>query len=168
MALNPTENTLTASSTRVERFKVKSPFATSSANQNSHSSGARFAKSDPDYALGLARPGARWRPNARMSRALSKSRAIPRRGLSREEAAVYLGISSTTFDELRKRGVVDLPRVIGGRKLWDKQTQRQSRRGKPWRFLRNGDFAGIGFFAQDQFVARSNDLTCISHFSSGL
>ena len=54
-----------------------------------------------------------------MSRALSKIRPVPRRGLSREEAAVYLGISSTTFDELRKRGVVDLPRVIGGRKLWD-------------------------------------------------
>jgi hypothetical protein len=54
-----------------------------------------------------------------MSRALSKIRPVPRRGLSREEAAVYLGISPGTFDELRKRGGVDLPRVIGGRKLWD-------------------------------------------------
>jgi hypothetical protein len=44
---------------------------------------------------------------------------VPRRGLSREEAAVYLGISPNTFDELRKLRRVDLPRVIGGRKLWD-------------------------------------------------
>ena len=54
-----------------------------------------------------------------MSRALSKSRPVPRRGLCREEAAVYLGISPNTFDELRKLGRVDSPRVIGGRKLWD-------------------------------------------------
>ena len=54
-----------------------------------------------------------------MSRALSKIRPVPRRGLSREEAAVYLGISPGTFDDLRKRGGVDLPRIIGGRKLWD-------------------------------------------------
>jgi len=54
-----------------------------------------------------------------MSRALSKSRPLPRRGLSREEAAMYLGISAGTFDELRRLGRVDSPRVIGGRKLWD-------------------------------------------------
>ena len=54
-----------------------------------------------------------------MSRALSKSRPVPRRGLSREEAAMYLGISAGTFDELRRLGRVDSPRVIGGRKLWD-------------------------------------------------
>ena len=54
-----------------------------------------------------------------MTRALSKSRPLPRRGLSREEAAMYLGISAGTFDELRRLGRVDSPRVIGGRKLWD-------------------------------------------------
>jgi hypothetical protein len=32
---------------------------------------------------------------------------------------MYLGVSATTFDELRKLGRVDLPRIIGGRKLWD-------------------------------------------------
>lgn len=32
---------------------------------------------------------------------------------------MYLGISAGTFDELRKLGRVDSPRVIGGRKLWD-------------------------------------------------
>jgi hypothetical protein len=54
-----------------------------------------------------------------MSRALSKARPVPRRGLSREEAAMYLGVSAGTFDELRKLGRVDSPRVIGDRKLWD-------------------------------------------------
>jgi hypothetical protein len=54
-----------------------------------------------------------------MTRALSKTRPVPRRGLSREEGAVYLGVSPTTFDDLRKRGRIDSPRIIGGRKLWD-------------------------------------------------
>jgi hypothetical protein len=56
-----------------------------------------------------------------MSRALSKIRAtnLPRRGLSREEAAMYLGIGAGTFDDMRARGQIEPPRVIGGRKLWD-------------------------------------------------
>jgi hypothetical protein len=56
-----------------------------------------------------------------MSRSLSKIRAtsLPRRGLSREEAAMYLGISSGTFDEMRATGQVEPPRLIKGRKLWD-------------------------------------------------
>ena len=56
-----------------------------------------------------------------MSRSLSKVRAInlPRRGLSREEAAMYLGISGSTFDEMRSTGQIEPPRLIKGRKLWD-------------------------------------------------
>ena len=56
-----------------------------------------------------------------MSRALSKIRAnsLPRRGLSREEAAMYLGVGAGTFDELRASGRVEPPRLIKGRKLWD-------------------------------------------------
>jgi hypothetical protein len=56
-----------------------------------------------------------------MSRALSKIRvaSLPRRGLSREEAAMYLGIGTTVFDELRASGQIDAPRIIKGRKLWD-------------------------------------------------
>jgi hypothetical protein len=56
-----------------------------------------------------------------MSRALSKIRtaALPRRGLSREEAAIYLGVSGSTFDELRSLGKIEPPRMIGARKLWD-------------------------------------------------
>jgi hypothetical protein len=56
-----------------------------------------------------------------VSRSLSKIRAVglPRRGLSREEAAIYLGISASTFDELRSSRMIDPPRMIKGRKLWD-------------------------------------------------
>jgi hypothetical protein len=46
-------------------------------------------------------------------------RPIPRRGLSREEAAIYLGISPSKFDELRKDGRVGPARLIDGRKVWD-------------------------------------------------
>lgn len=52
-------------------------------------------------------------------RAQSKTRPIPRRGMSRDESAVYLGISSTKFDELRHAGQIEPPRLIGNRKLWD-------------------------------------------------
>jgi hypothetical protein len=56
-----------------------------------------------------------------MSRALSRVRAasLPRRGLSRDEAAMYLGVGAGTFDEMRSTGQVDAPRLIKGRKLWD-------------------------------------------------
>lgn len=47
------------------------------------------------------------------------TRLSPRRGLSREEAAAYLGISPSKFDELRKDGRVGAARLIDGRKVWD-------------------------------------------------
>jgi hypothetical protein len=43
----------------------------------------------------------------------------PRRGLSRVDAAYYLGISPSKFDELRKDGRVGPARLIDGRKVWD-------------------------------------------------
>jgi hypothetical protein len=46
-------------------------------------------------------------------------RPCPRRGLSRVEAAVYLGCSPSKFDELRKDGRVGPARLIDGRKVWD-------------------------------------------------
>lgn len=42
-----------------------------------------------------------------------------RRALSREESAVYLGISASKFDEMRGDGRICAPRVLDGRKLWD-------------------------------------------------
>lgn len=46
-------------------------------------------------------------------------RPIPRRGLSREEAAIYLGISPSKFDELRRDSRVGPAKLIDGRKVWD-------------------------------------------------
>ena len=45
-------------------------------------------------------------------------RPIPRRGLSRVEAAMYLGISPSKFDELRKSGRIAPAKVLDGRKLY--------------------------------------------------
>jgi len=49
----------------------------------------------------------------------SQSRPVPRRGLARTEAAMYLGISPTKFDELVRDGRMPRPRIIDRRKLWD-------------------------------------------------
>jgi excisionase family DNA binding protein len=48
-------------------------------------------------------------------------RPIPRRGLSRVEAAIYLGISPSKFDELIRDGRMPAPKRIDGRKVWDIQ-----------------------------------------------
>jgi hypothetical protein len=52
-------------------------------------------------------------------RRLSAIRPAIRRGLSRTEAAMYLGISPSKFDEMRKDGRVGPARLIDGRKVWD-------------------------------------------------
>jgi hypothetical protein len=54
-----------------------------------------------------------------MSRAFSDIRPVPRRGLSREEAAMYIGISPNKFDELVGDGRMPTPVKIDGRKVWD-------------------------------------------------
>ena len=46
-------------------------------------------------------------------------RPIPRRGLSRIEAAIYLGISPSKFDELVRDGRMPAPKWIDSRKVWD-------------------------------------------------
>jgi predicted DNA-binding transcriptional regulator AlpA len=54
-----------------------------------------------------------------MSRALSDTRPVPRRGLSRDEAAMYIGVSATKFDELVAAGTMPAPVRISSRKVWD-------------------------------------------------
>jgi predicted DNA-binding transcriptional regulator AlpA len=49
----------------------------------------------------------------------SRSRPVPRRGLSRVEASTYLGVSPSKFDELVKDGRMPRPRLIDSRKVWD-------------------------------------------------
>lgn len=43
----------------------------------------------------------------------------PRRGLRREEAALYIGISPAKFDELVKEGRMPRPKAIGKAKVYD-------------------------------------------------
>jgi epoxyqueuosine reductase len=45
-------------------------------------------------------------------------RPVPRRGLSRVEAAMYLGISPSKFDELRKSGRIGPAKILDSRKLY--------------------------------------------------
>jgi excisionase family DNA binding protein len=45
--------------------------------------------------------------------------ANPRRGLSRIEAAAYVGISPSKFDEMVADGRMPGARRIDGRKVWD-------------------------------------------------
>ena len=54
-----------------------------------------------------------------MTRALSVIRPVPRRGLSREEAAMYIGISAVKFDEMVADGRMPMPVRIDARKVWD-------------------------------------------------
>jgi predicted DNA-binding transcriptional regulator AlpA len=54
-----------------------------------------------------------------VARALSETPPIPRRGLSRDEAAMYIGISSAKFDQLVTDGRMPTARRIDGRKVWD-------------------------------------------------
>jgi hypothetical protein len=53
------------------------------------------------------------------ARALSEIRPVPRRGLSRDEAAMYIGVSAGKFDELVVDGRMPAPVRIDGRRLWD-------------------------------------------------
>ena len=58
-------------------------------------------------------------PKTRRSTALSHLRPIPRRGLSRDESAMYIGISAGKFDEMVADGRMPGPVKIDSRKLWD-------------------------------------------------
>jgi predicted DNA-binding transcriptional regulator AlpA len=53
------------------------------------------------------------------STALSHIRPIPRRGLSRVESAIYVGVSPTLFDQMVKDGRMPIPKRINGRVVWD-------------------------------------------------
>lgn len=52
---------------------------------------------------------------------LSALRPIPRRLLSRVEAAIYAGVGETKFDQMVSDGRMPKARRIDGRKVWDIQ-----------------------------------------------
>jgi predicted DNA-binding transcriptional regulator AlpA len=56
---------------------------------------------------------------SRATLAPSQSRPIPRRGLSRIEAAIYIGVSPSKFDQMVDDGRAPRPRLIDSRKVWD-------------------------------------------------
>jgi len=66
------------------------------------------------------RRGEQPSPN-RQRVALSEIRPVPRRGLSRVEAALYVGVSPSLFDEMVKDGRMPKPRRINSRTVWDKR-----------------------------------------------
>ena len=47
--------------------------------------------------------------------------SLPPRGLSRLEAAQYIGVSPTTFDQMVADGRMPKPKRIGRRAIWDRQ-----------------------------------------------
>jgi predicted DNA-binding transcriptional regulator AlpA len=80
-----------------------------------------FRQRDVTRQSGRPEPIAR-RPevaSASPTRALSYDRPVPRRGLSRSEAAMYVGIGTSKFDEMVVDGRMPRPRRIDGRKIWD-------------------------------------------------
>lgn len=46
--------------------------------------------------------------------------AYPPRGMARAEAARYIGVGTTKFDELVADGRMPKPKRIDGRKVWDR------------------------------------------------
>ena len=50
---------------------------------------------------------------------VSDSRPTPIRGLNRDQAATYIGVSASKFDELIKDGRMPPPKRIDGRVVWD-------------------------------------------------
>jgi predicted DNA-binding transcriptional regulator AlpA len=50
---------------------------------------------------------------------IAASAALPRRGLSRQQAALYVGVSASKFDELVKDGRMPRPKRIDNRRVWD-------------------------------------------------
>jgi hypothetical protein len=58
------------------------------------------------------------RSSGEVGRVMSQSRPVPRRGLTRTEAAMYLGLSSSKFDELRKANRIAPPKILDGRLIF--------------------------------------------------
>ncbi len=55
-----------------------------------------------------------------MSTKLQDSLSYPPRGMSRDEAARYVGVSITKFEEMVADGRMPRPKRIDGRVVWDR------------------------------------------------
>ena len=47
--------------------------------------------------------------------------ALEPRGLNRVQAAAYLGVSPTLFDEMVQDGRMPQPKIINSRRVWDRR-----------------------------------------------
>lgn len=47
--------------------------------------------------------------------------SLPPRGLSRTEAAAYIGVSPTLFDEMVRDGRMPRPKQVNARTVWDRK-----------------------------------------------
>src|SRR5262249_4526743 len=67
---------------------------------------------------------ARARPTDGMTDTIRPTRmlpvSLPPRGLSRPEAAAYVGVSPSLFDAMVKHGPIHHPKGINSRILWDR------------------------------------------------
>lgn len=59
------------------------------------------------------------KPSARRSSTLPLS--LPPRGLSRAQAAEYVGVSPSTFDKMVAAGEMPCPKKIRTRTIWDRK-----------------------------------------------
>lgn len=50
---------------------------------------------------------------------LTRSETQPRRGLRRDEAAAYVGLSPSTFDNMVRVGKLPMPKKWGTASVWD-------------------------------------------------
>jgi len=57
---------------------------------------------------------------SRANRIAALPLSLPPRGLSREEAATYVGISPNKFDTMVEDGRMPKPKQIDGRRVWDR------------------------------------------------
>lgn len=63
--------------------------------------------------------GLRLMPRARSRHEILPA-SLPPRGLSREEAAAYVGVGATKFDQMVEDGRMPSPKRIDGRRVWDR------------------------------------------------
>lgn len=63
--------------------------------------------------------------------------SLPPRGLCRVEAAAYIGVSPSLFDEMVNDGRMPSPKIINSRRVWDRQKLDQAFEALPDRDAAN-------------------------------
>ncbi|MBS7702716.1 helix-turn-helix transcriptional regulator [Chelatococcus asaccharovorans] len=67
--------------------------------------------------------------------------SLPPRGLSRGEAAAYIGVSPSLFDEMVEDGRMPQPKRINARTVWDRRRLDEAFDGLPDKNERAYDFS---------------------------